>query len=101
MRPRNPQNLLKAQNRIDHPLRRLIMFHQLRVVQCVALLAGVLALAQSADLSAQTATLSDSDKKLLAEFTSKVKEYSNTEHSLTADKMKPTTDVAKLELQRH
>jgi len=70
------------------------------VFQCVVLLSAVLALAQSASPHVQTATLSDSDQKLLADFTRRVKEYSNTEHSLTADKMKPTTDVAKLEQQR-
>ena len=76
------------------------MFRRSCVFQCIALLSAVLALAQSASPPVQTATLSDPDQKLLAEFTRKVKEYSNTEHSLTADKMKPTTDVAKLEQQR-
>jgi hypothetical protein len=48
---------------------------------------------------AQT-TPSPAEQKLLSEFTKKAKDYVAKEHVLTEDKMKPTSDVAKLEQQR-
>ena len=74
------------------------MFRYSRAFQSIAII-GVLAL-DVATLGAQTPTTSSAEKKLLDEFTSKAKKYIDTEHSLTADKMKPTADVAKLEQQR-
>lgn len=43
---------------------------------------------------------SASDQKILSDFSKQAKDYIDKEHSLEADKMKPTTDVAKLEQQR-
>jgi hypothetical protein len=62
---------------------------------------GALALPCVAAFGAQVPAPSSSDQKLLDEFSSSAKKYINTEHSLAASKMKPTTDVAKLEDQRH
>jgi len=45
-------------------------------------------------------TPSPADQKLLSDFTKRTKDYIAKEHALTADKMKPTTDVAKLEQER-
>ena len=64
-------------------------------------LAVVLAIAIVSALHAQGPAISASDQKLLSDFSHKAKDYIDKEHSLTADKMKPTTDVAKLEQQRH
>jgi hypothetical protein len=64
-------------------------------------LAIVLAIATVSALCAQTPAISASDQKLLSDFSHKAKVYIDKEHSLTADKMKPTTDIAKLEQQRH
>jgi hypothetical protein len=61
---------------------------------------GVIALVCAAS-GMQLPAPSSSDKKLLDEFSSNAKKYMDTEHSLAASKMKPTTDVAKLEDQRH
>jgi hypothetical protein len=51
-------------------------------------------------LRAQSPALSGSDQKLLISFSKNAKEYIDREHSVAAAKMKPTTDVAKLEEQR-
>ena len=50
--------------------------------------------------SQQTPGVSGSDKKLLSDFTKKAKDYAGKEQMLSASKMKPTTDVAKLQEQR-
>ncbi len=52
-----------------------------------------------ATASVQTSA-SPADQKLLSDFTKKAKDYIDKEHALTADKMKPTADVAKLEQER-
>lgn len=75
------------------------MFRDSRAFRSAMFLA-VLTLAGVSALAAQTSTPSPSEKSLLDEFTGKAKKYIDTEHSLAADKMKPTTDVAKLEQQR-
>ncbi|HLY43206.1 MAG TPA: hypothetical protein VKR52_18475 [Terracidiphilus sp.] len=59
----------------------------------MVLVAPVAVLAQS---PAPTA----SEQKVLDGFRAKAKDYMDREHSLAADKMKPTTDVARLETQR-
>ena len=51
-------------------------------------------------LASQSPNISASDQKILSNFTRQTKGYFEREHSLEADKMKPTTDVAKLEQQR-
>jgi hypothetical protein len=69
-----------------------------RAFQSIVLI-GILAL-RAAGLCGQTSLPTSSEKKLLDDFSSKAKRYIDTEHALTADKMKPTTDVAKLQQQR-
>lgn len=58
----------------------------------VAVPAGALAPAQS--------SASSSDKALLSAFSKNAKDYADKEHMLATNKMKPTTDVAKLQQQR-
>ena len=58
----------------------------------VAVPAGTLAPAQS--------PASSSDQDLLSAFSKKAKDYADKEHMLATNKMKPTTDVAKLQQQR-
>jgi hypothetical protein len=53
-----------------------------------------------ATVSAQSPRISAADQKTLSDFGKRAKDYIDKEHSLQADKMKPTTDVAKLEQQR-
>lgn len=60
----------------------------------------VLAVAVATSATAQAPSSSASEQKLLSAFSKKAKDYTDREHSLAADKMKPTTDVAKLEQQR-
>src|SRR5579863_2854595 len=49
---------------------------------------------------AQSLPSSPSDRKTLSDFSRHAKEYINQEHDLAADKMKPTSDVSKLEQER-
>lgn len=61
----------------------------------------VVLLATVAAACGQSATPpAGSNQKLFAQFDKKAKQYMDTEHSLAADKMKPTDDVAKLQNQR-
>lgn len=48
----------------------------------------------------QAAAASASDHKVLSDFSKKAQNYAAKEHMLAQDKMKPTTDVAKLQQQR-
>ena len=66
----------------------------------VVTMAVVLVAAATSSAAAQLPGASASEKKLLSSFSKKAKDYMLREHSLAADKMKPTTDVAKLEQQR-
>ena len=66
----------------------------------VLLGAVVLLMARTSPVVAQAPRPSDADQKILSDFTRKAKDYIEKEHSLQADKMKPTTDVGKLEQQR-
>ena len=66
-----------------------------RIILAAALVtvpAGTLAPAQS--------PASSSDQDLLSAFSKKAKDYADKEHMLATNKMKPTTDVAKLQQQR-
>src|SRR6185503_5184330 len=49
---------------------------------------------------AQSSPAGPSDQRLLSDFSNKAKAYTDKEHMLAADKMKPTSDVAKLQQQR-
>ena len=75
------------------------MFQHSHRMQCLPAL--ILGMAIVIPTGAQTPSLSSSNQKAFADFSKKAKNYINTEHSLDADKMKPTSDVAKLEQQRH
>jgi len=48
----------------------------------------------------QLPSVSASDQKSLSDFSKKAKDYVSKEHMLAQDKMKPTSDVAKLQDQR-
>jgi hypothetical protein len=71
-----------------------------RVKLRVAAIGIILALGPFAALRAQSPALSASAQKLLTTFSKNAKDYIDREHSLAASKLKPTTDVAKLEEQR-
>lgn len=75
------------------------MIERLRVVKLVRLPLALIAVA-ALSCHAQSSVPSASEQKLLAAFSTKAKDYMDHEHSLAADKMKPTADVAKLEQQR-
>lgn len=76
------------------------MFRPSRISRLIAVLVAVCAAASIATFAAQPPASSPADQKLLSDFVKKAKDYVDKEHSLAADKMKPTTDVAKLEQQR-
>lgn len=76
------------------------MIRNTRISRNLAVPALVLAIALSSGLAAQAPAVSSSDQKLLSDFSKKAKDYIDKEHSLAADKMKSTPDVAKLEQQR-
>jgi len=65
-----------------------------------AIALAVLTIAPAATISAQTRSASSSDQKVLSDFSKQAKDYVSKEHSLAAYKMKPTSDVSKLEQQR-
>jgi hypothetical protein len=75
------------------------MFRKSRVLGFVPITV-VLVAAVATSVPAQSPSPSASEQKLLTGFSKKAKDYTDREHSLAADKMKPTTDVAKLEQQR-
>lgn len=70
-----------------------------RGLQSIAL-AAMVAIAPAAMHSSQAAPVPPQDQKLLSDFNKKAKEYTDKEHMLVQDKMKPTTDVAKLQQER-
>jgi hypothetical protein len=77
------------------------MFQIVRIASRIAATAILLAAAPAPFVNARVqASTSPADQKLLSDFTKKAKDYIDKEHALTADKMKPTTDVAKLEQER-
>jgi hypothetical protein len=61
---------------------------------------AIFAMTPAKTVPAQTSSISSSDQKILSDFSKQAKDYISKEHSLAADKMKPTSDVAKLEQQR-
>lgn len=63
-------------------------------------IAGVLAVVAIMPAATAQTTVSSSDQKVLRDFSKQAKDYINKEHSLAADKMKPTSDVSQLEQQR-
>jgi hypothetical protein len=76
------------------------MTRNTRISLRIVVLAIVVAAALSAGSAAQILAVSSTDQKLLSDFSKKTKDYIDKEQSLAAAKMKPTTDVAKLEQQR-
>ena len=75
------------------------MFRKSRVLGLVSITLLLVAAVATSALT-QSPSPSASEQKLLSAFSKKTKDYADREHSLAADKMKPTTDVAKLEQQR-
>ena len=71
-----------------------------RTFKHVALAVVIVGITVAGTNKAQSPALSTSDQKLLSDFARKAKDYIDKEHMLAASKMKPTTDVAKLEQQR-
>jgi hypothetical protein len=69
-------------------------FPSLVLVLTIAIGSGVLHSLQS------PAAPSSDNQKVLSDFSKKAKDYMSKEQMLAADKMKPTTDVAKLQQQR-
>lgn len=65
-----------------------------------AVILAILPFAYVAAGTAQAPPISSADQKLLSDFSKKAKDYIDKEHALTASKMKPTEDVAKLQQQR-
>ena len=59
-----------------------------------------LTIAPATIISAQAASPSSSDQKVLSDFSKEARDYISKEHLLAANKMKPTSDVSKLEQQR-
>lgn len=72
----------------------------IRNARVASMITAVLLSPLFASVSAQPPTISATDQKTLSDFGKRAKDYIDKEHSLQADKMKPTTDVAKLEQQR-
>ena len=60
----------------------------------------VFAIAPAMALLPQAPPSRSSDKEVLSEFNKKVEDYVNQEHMLALEKMKPTSDVVKLNEQR-
>jgi len=73
------------------------MVQNSRPFVCISL---SLILAAALTATAQSPVPSPSEQKLLSGFSKKAKDYIDQEQSLAANKMKPTSDVAKLEHQR-
>ncbi len=65
-----------------------------------AIALAVLTITPATNMPAQTPSTSSSDQRVLSDFSKQAKDYVSKEHSLAADKMKPTSDVSKLEQQR-
>ncbi|HEY2471761.1 MAG TPA: hypothetical protein VGI45_28505 [Terracidiphilus sp.] len=76
------------------------MIRNARTIRVMSAFAIALLFPPVATLASQSPELSTSDQKALADFGKSSKDYVDKEHSLEASKMKPTSDVAKLEQQR-
>jgi hypothetical protein len=68
-------------------------------LQASAILATV-AIPTAHSLPVQPHSTASSDQQVLSDFSKQAKDYINKEHAVAAEKMKPTSDVAKLEQQR-
>lgn len=80
------------------------MIAKARVGRVMLFATTTLLITLAASITSQTAkelsNVSAADEKVLSDFSKNAKDYIEKEHSLEADKMKPTSDVAKLEQQR-
>lgn len=76
------------------------MLRSARFCRHAAVALAALTIAPAMIISAQTPSTSSSDQKILSDFSKQAKDYVSKEHSLADDKMKPTSDVSKLEQQR-
>ena len=76
------------------------MFGSVRFGLQIAVALAILAITPAQTVPAQSSSTSSSDQKILSDFSKEARDYISKEHSLAADKMKPTSDVAKLEQQR-
>lgn len=61
---------------------------------------AILAITHAPTMPAQARSASSPDQQVLSDFSKQAKDYMSKEHALVADKMKPTSDVSKLEQQR-
>lgn len=71
-----------------------------RKFQCVFFAVVLLAIGPLHARTAQTSDAASSNQKLLTDFSRKAKDYTDKERMLAADRMKPTSDVSKLQQQR-
>ncbi|WP_348264305.1 hypothetical protein P8935_07160 [Telmatobacter sp. DSM 110680] len=76
------------------------MFRRVRFGLQISIALAILATMHIETVPAQTSSISSSDQKILSDFSKQARDYISKEHSLAADKMKPTSDVAKLEQER-
>jgi hypothetical protein len=76
------------------------MLRSVRFGLQTAVALAVFSIAPATIIPAQTPSTSPSDQKVLSDFSKQAKDYISKEHALAADKMKPTSDVSKLEQQR-
>jgi Spy/CpxP family protein refolding chaperone len=76
------------------------MLRRVRFNLQIAVALAVFATMPAKGMFAQTPSVSYPDRKVLSDFSKQAKDYVGKEHALAADKMKPTSDVSKLEQQR-
>jgi hypothetical protein len=76
------------------------MLRSVRLNLPIAIALVIVAITPAQTVPKQTSSISPSDQKILSDFSKQARDYISKEHSLAADKMKPTSDVAKLEQQR-
>lgn len=76
------------------------MIPNARAIRLTAVVVFVLLFPLIISIEAQSPDVPGTNQKLLSDFSKKAKDYVDKEHSLEANKMKPTSDVAKLEQQR-
>lgn len=69
-------------------------------IRTISAVAAALVIPLIATVASQSPALPASDQKILSEFSKRAKNYVDKEHALEASRMKPTSDVAKLEQQR-
>ena len=76
------------------------MLRNVRLCFPIAIILAVPPITHATAVYAQASSVSSSEQKVLSDFSKQAKDYISREHSLASDKMKPTSDVAKLEQQR-